>query len=113
MADKNKSKGAIISSGGWLSRQGHGRPRSRRMGRIAFLLLLFVGVAVTWLCRIDGVPTQQEHPILLRIGDILAWLVILIDLALWISAGILGLREPSGDFEEMTPNPNVDPGKLY
>ena len=103
----------IIASGGWVPRQRHGRPRARKARRIAFALLVAVACAVLWLCRTDGTPTQQEHPILLRGGDILAWFIIMVDLALWIRAATLAVREPPEDFEETIKNPDVDPRRLY
>lgn len=107
-------KDSIIQSGGWFSRQRHGRPRSRRACRIAAYVLGAAVVAVFWLLRlVAGTPTMQEAPFLVRGGDILAWTVILIDLALWVRAGILGLRESPGEFEEMTRNRHPDPRKLY
>ena len=108
-----KSKDTIIASGGWVPRQGRRRPRTRQMCWIAASLLIPVGVAVIWLCRIDGVPTLTEHLVLLRCGDIVAWLVILIDTVFWIYSGILSVREPQEDFEELARNPSPDPRKLY
>ena len=107
-----KTKNAIISSGGWVSCQQHGRPGARKACRIAFYLLAGVVFAVAWLCRF-GEPPCQEYPIVLLSGDILAWLIIVIDTVLWIRAAILGLIERPVDFTVMVRSPHVDPRKLY
>jgi hypothetical protein len=109
--NKKTMKDSFIQSGGWVSRQRQGRPRTRKIIRLALYLLIGLTVSAYLLCDIlEGTSMGQKHQIAILI---IADLALLLDIGLFVYAGMVYFTQPSCSFEDIVKNPDVDRRKLY
>ena len=107
---KEPLKDSIIQSGGWIPRQRQVRPRTRKITRIALYLLVGFTISAYLMCSVmEGTSMVQEHQIAVLNIAVLA---LLLDIGLFVYAGIVYFKEPSSSLADMIKNRNVDRKKL-